>query len=324
MLINCVVYRDGKRLADIQKEEISEYVAHPECFVWVALFDPTPEELDEMAEEFGLHPLAVEDARKGHQRPKIEEYDDSLFAALHTVEERTDGSDELDVGEVDIFVGQNYLLSVRHRSHRGLAEVRQRCEREPELLRHGAGFVLYALLDATVDRYFPVLDKLETTLEAAEDELFRTASTRSKLEDLYALKRRLMTLKHAVVPLMDAVGKLYGSRAPQLCHGMQEYFRDVFDHLARINAAIESIREMLTTAMSVDIALIGITDMNITKRLAAWGALITVPTLIAGVYGMNFELMPELKWGFGYPVVLAAMVAIDSFLYWRFRRAGWV
>jgi magnesium transporter len=324
MLINCVVYQNGKRLADIPKEEISEYVGRPECFVWVALFNPAPEELDEMAEEFGLHPLAAEDARKGHQRPKIEEYEDSLFAVMHTVEESADGSGELEVGEVDIFVGPNYVLSVRHRSSKGFTEVRQRCEREPELLRNGAGYVFYALMDSIVDRYFPVLDQLETTLEAVEEQLFTTTSSRGKIEELYALKRRLMTLKHAVVPLMDAMGKLYGSRAPQVCNGTQDYFRDVYDHLMRINAAIESIREMLTTAISVDIALIGITDMNTTKHLAAWGALITVPTLIAGVYGMNFEHMPELKWAWGYPLILAAMVGIDAFLFTRFRRAGWL
>lgn len=324
MLINCVVYQNGKRFADIPTADISEHVGHPERFIWVALSDPAPQEIDEMAEEFGLHPLAVEDARKGHQRPKIEEYDGSLFAVLHTVEERADGSGELEVGEVDIFVGANYVLSVRHRARQGYVEVRQRCEREPELLRLGAGFVFYALMDATVDRYFPVLDKLETALESAEDQLFNSASTRSNIEELYALKRRLMTLKHAAMPLMDAVGKLYGSRAPQLFNGTQDYFRDVYDHLMRINAAIESIREMLATATSVNIALIGITDSDITKRLAAWGALITVPTLIAGVYGMNFERIPELKWAMGYPFALVLMVGIDVLLFWRFRKAKWI
>ncbi len=324
MLINCVVYKNGHRFADIPKEDISEYVGQPECFVWVALFNPSTDELDEMAEEFGLHPLAIEDARKGHQRPKIEEYDDSLFVVLHTVEESADGDGELDVGEVDIFVGPNYVLSVRHRTHQGFAEVRQRCEREPELLRHGAGFVLYALMDATVDRYFPVLETFESALEAAEEQLFTRTTSRGKIQDLYALKRRLMTLKHAVMPLMDDVGKLQGGRVPPVCSGTQEYFRDVYDHLMRINAAIENIREMLATAISVNIAMIGIGDAEITKRLAAWGALITVPTLIAGIYGMNFEQMPELKWSLGYPLTLAVMVGVDGFLYSRFRRAGWV
>jgi len=325
MLINCAAYQDGKKLADIPIEAISEYVSRPDCFVWVALSEPTPEELDVMADEFGLHPLAVEDAHKGHQRPKIEEYEDSLFAVLQTVETAPAGSeDELVVGEVDIFAGKNYILSVRNRAHKGFTDVRTRCEREPELLRFGSGFVLYAVMDAVVDRYFPILDDLESSLEDAESRLFDGSSTRGRIEELYGLKRRLMTLKHAAAPLMEDVGKLYGGRVPQLCIGTQEYFRDVYDHLSRINAAIENIREMLATAITVNIAMISLSESEVTKRLAAWGALITVPTLIAGIYGMNFDVMPELKWAFGYPYALVLMFGIDLILFWRFRRAEWI
>ena len=325
MLINCVAYQNGTKLADIAIADISEYVSRPDCFVWVALADPTGEELDQMAEEFGLHPLAVEDARKGHQRPKIEEYDDSLFVVLHEVEVAPQpAGGEFVVGEVDIFAGRNYILSVRPHTMHGFADVRTRCEREPELLRHGSGYVLYALMDSVVDRYFPILDDLESSLEQAESRLFDGSSTRSRIEELYGLKRRLMTLKHAVAPLMESVGKLYGGRVPPLCIGTQEYYRDVYDHLTRINSAIESIREMHATAITVNIALISLAESEVTKRLAAWGALITVPTLIAGVYGMNFAHMPELKWAFGYPYALAIMVGVDLVLFWRFRRAKWV
>ena len=326
MLVSCVAYEDGRKIADIPVADVSEYVHRPNCFVWVAMFEPTQGELDEIAREFDLHELAVEDARKGHQRPKIEEYGDSLFAVLHPVEfvRGDDGSDELLVGEVDIFVGVNYVLTVRHRTQLGFAGVRARTEREPELLRHGAGFVLYALIDNVVDRYFPVLDPLETRLDASEEQLFSSASSRDKLEELYGIKRQLMTLKHAVGPLMEAVGKLYGGRVPHLCQGTQEYFRDVYDHLARINGTIESIRETLTTAIQVNLALIGIADNEVTKRLAAWGALITVPTLIAGIYGMNFKHMPELDWSIGYPLVVFTMIAIDVVLFLRFRHAKWI
>ena len=326
MLVSCVAYENGRKIADIPVVDISEYVHRPNCLVWVAMFEPTQSELDEMAEEFGLHELAVEDARKGHQRPKIEEYADSLFAVLHPAEMITtaDGTEELNIGEVDIFVGQNYVLTVRHRTQTGFAALRARAEREPELLRHGAGFVFYSLIDSVVDRYFPVLDQLETRLEAAEEQLFATASSRRKIEELYGLKRELMALKHAVAPLMEAVGKLFGGRVPQLCQGTQEYFRDVYDHLARINGTIESTREMLTTAIQVNLALIGISDNEVTKRLAAYGALITVPTLIAGIYGMNFKNMPELSWSVGYPLAVFCMVAIDAVLFLRFRRAKWV
>ena len=326
MLVSCVAYEDGRKIADIPVADVSEYVHRPSCFVWVAMFEPTQGELDEIAREFDLHELAVEDARKGHQRPKIEEYGDSLFAVLHPAEivRGEDGSDELRIGEVDIFVGVNYVLTVRHRTQLGFAGVRARTEREPELLRHGAGFVLYALIDNVVDRYFPVLDQLETRLDASEEQLFSTASSRDKLEELYGIKRQLMTLKHVVAPLMEAVGKLYGGRVPHLCQGTQEYFRDVYDHLARINSTVESIRETLTTAIQVNLALIGIADNEVTKRLAAWGALITVPTLIAGIYGMNFKHMPELDAALGYPLVVLGMVAIDALLFFRFRRAKWI
>jgi len=326
MLISCVAYQNGRKLADLPVEDVSEYVGRPDCFVWVALFQPTREELDQMAEEFGLHELAVEDARKGHQRPKIEEYGDSLFAVLHPVEmeKAEDGTESLMLGEVDIFVGPNYILSVRHRTKLGFAAVRTRTEREPDLLRHGAGFVFYALIDNVVDRYFPVLDDLETRLEAAEEHMFAAPASRKQIEQLYALKGMLMTLKHAVSPLMESVGKLYGGRVPQLCQGTQDYFRDVYDHLARINAAIESSREMLTTAIQVNLALIGISDNEVTKRLAAYGALITVPTLVAGIYGMNFHHMPELDWSLGYPLAIAVMLVIDGLLFLRFRKVKWI
>jgi len=184
--------------------------------------------------------------------------------------------------------------------------------------------VFYTLIDNVVDRYFPVLDQLETRLEAAEEQLFASASSRSKIEELYALKRQLMALRHVVTPLMEAVGKLYGGRVPQLCQGTQEYFRDVYDHLARINGTIESIRETLTTGIQVNLALIGISDNEVTKRLAAWGALITVPTLIAGIYGMNFRNMPELNWSVGYPLAIFVMVVVDALLFIRFRRVKWI
>jgi len=326
MLISCVAYQNGKKLADIPVEDISEYVERPDCFVWVAIVDPTGDELDQMAVEFNLHELAVDDARHGHQRPKVEEYGDSLFAVLHPVEvvKLDDGTEELSVGEVDLFVGPNYILSVRRNVKQGFQAVRARAEREPELLRIGAGFVFYALIDNVVDRYFPILDALETKLEAAEVRMFGLPASRQQIERLYNLKSMLMTLKHAVTPLMEAVGKLYGGRVPHLCQGTQEYFRDVYDHLTRINAAIESSREMLTTAIQVNLALIGIADNEVTKKLAAWGALITVPTLIAGVYGMNFKHMPELDWLWGYWYAVALMVVVDVVLFFQFRKAKWI
>ena len=321
MLVNCVAYQSGKRLAEITPREIHDYLSRPDCFVWVALREASDAELAEMQKEFDLHPLAVEDARHGHQRPKVEEYGDSLLVVVQTIE--PDG-DDLHVGEVDIFVGANYVLSVRHRTERGFAEVRARCEREPDLLRHGSGYVLYALVDAVVDRYFPLIDALEAELEQIEERIFTGGAARAQVEALYGIKQKLVTLKHAVGPLLEASSKLYGGRVPQACAGMGEYFRDVYDHLARLNQSIDSIRDMVTTAMSVHLSLSTMQENETTKRLAAYAALLAVPTMIAGLYGMNFENMPELRWSFGYPVALGTMVAIDVFLYRRFRRIGWL
>ena len=321
MLVNCVAYQEGTKLSDIPKEAISEYVKRPDCFVWVALKDPTQTELEEMRDEFGLHELAVEDARHGHQRPKIEEYGNSLFAVLQTIEIK---GDELQVGEVDIFVGPNYILSVRLHSERGFTEVRARCEREPHLLKHGAAYVFYALMDAVVDRYFPILDALESELEQIEEQIFLSNTARSNIEALYALKRRLMTLKHAVDPLMEAVSKLYGGRVPQICSGMGEYFRDVFDHLQRLHATIEGIRDMQTTAIQVNLGMISLNETEVTKKLAAWAAIIGVPTMIAGIYGMNFKNMPELEWVWGYPVSIGVMAVIDFWLYFQFKKIKWL
>jgi magnesium transporter len=321
MLVNCVAYQEGRKLADIPKEDISEYLKRPECFVWVALRDPSPEELEEMREEFSLHELAVDDARNGHQRPKMEEYGDSLFAVLQMIEPH-DG--ELRVGEVDIFVGSNYVLSVRVGSERGFIDVRNRSEREPHLLKHGSAYVFYALIDNVVDRYFPVLDQLETELETIEEQIFVKNQARSNIEALYDLKSKLMILKHAVDPLMEAVGKLQGGRVPRICEGMGEYFRDVYDHLQRLHATIEGIREMLATAIQVNLGMISLNETEVTKKLAGWAAIIAVPTMIAGVYGMNFKNMPELEWVWGYPASIVAMVVIDVWLYLRFRKAKWL
>jgi magnesium transporter len=321
MLITCVAYQDGKRLAEITPHEIHGYVSRPDCFVWVALLDATNAELAEMQEEFDLHPLAVEDARHGHQRPKVEEYGSSLFTVIQTIE--PDG-DDLRVGEVDAFVGRNYVLSVRHRSERGFAEVRSRCEREPELLRHGSGYVLYALMDAAVDRYFPLIDALGVELEQIEERIFAGGAARTQVEALYGIKRKLVTLKHAVGPLLEASSKLHGGRVPQMCAGMGEYFRDVYDHLSRLNQSIDSIRDMVTMAMSVHLSLSTMQENETTKRLAAYAALVAVPTMIAGLYGMNFENMPELNWSFGYPLVLGVILALCIALYRYVRRIGWL
>lgn len=321
MLINCVAYQDGNKLSDIPIEEISDYLQRPDCFVWVALKDAEPAELEQMQEEFNLHELAVEDARNGHQRPKIEEYGDSLFTVVKTAE-MIDG--ELQIGEIDIFTGKNYVLSVRNRSNQGFLGVRARCEQEPEQLRKGSAFVLYALMDAVVDRYFPVVESLESELEKIEDKIFEKGLARLNIERLYDLKRQVVMLKHVVAPLMEAVGKLSGGRVPVLCESTRDYFRDVGDHLYRINALTDAIRETAATAIQVNLSMVTIEESEVNKRLAAWAAIFAVATAFFGLWGMNFKFMPELDWKYGYPVSVLLVVCVCSYLYYRFKKSGWL
>jgi len=320
-LVNSAAYLDGRKLGDIRKEEIPRYLEMAGCLVWVALRDASVGELAGMQAVFGLHDLAVEDASVGSQRAKVEEYGNFLFAVVHTVEmiDR-----ELSVGELAIFVGRNYVLSVRNRTHEGFANVRERCEREPQLLKLGAGFVMYALIDAVVDRYLPVIEDLEDEFDVIERRIFSGTPSRANVEQLYAFKQKLTTLHHAVGPLQEAIGRLQSGRTPAICRGMEDYFRDVHDHLLRINQMVDGLRDMVTAAITVNLSLASMHENETTKRLAAYAALVAVPTMIAGVYGMNFRHMPELEWTWSYPVVIGLMVAIDVYLFLRFRRSGWL
>ena len=321
MLINCAAYQNGVKLADLSVQEIRDYLNRKDCFVWVALRDTTDAEVEKMQEEFGLHDLAVEDARHGHQRPKIEEYGDTLFVVMHLVEME---SSELTVGEISIFVGLNFVLSIRNRSKQNFLGVRERCEREPELLRLGSGFVFYALMDAVVDLYFPVIDDLEFQLESIEDHLFDKGSALSNIARLYELKSKVMVLKHAVMPLMEATGKLHGGRVPQVCASTQEYFRDVYDHLVRINSTVDTMRDTITTAILVSQSTVSIEQTVINKQLAAWAAIFAIATVFTGIWGMNFRLMPELQWEYGYPIALAIIIVVCGFLYLHFKRSDWL
>lgn len=321
MLINCAAYQEGKKLGNISIEDISEYIKRPGCFVWVALKEAQPHELEQLQEEFGLHDLAVEDARVGHQRPKIEGYDGSIFAVMHSVE-LVDG--KLRTGEVDVFIGENYVISTRNRDQRGFSDVRERCEHEPYHLKQGPAFVFYALMDTVVDRYFPVADALESELEMIEDQIFAKSSQRDNIERLYQLKRKVVILKHAVVPLMEAVGKLHGARVPTICANTQEYFRDVHDHLHRVNTSIDSIRETISTAIQVSLSMVNIDESEVNKRLAAWAAIFAMATLLIGIWGMNFEHMPELKWKYGYVAALSIVVTVCGYLYYRFKKSDWL
>ena len=321
MLVNCVAYQRGQKVADIPISDIRAHLADPGCFVWVALKDPELAEVERLQEEFDLHELAVEDASRGHQRPKIEEYGASIFVVLHMIEAQ---GEDLRTGEVAIFVGPQYVVSVRRDTSQGFTEVRRRCEDEPDLLRHGPAYVLYALMDTVVDRYFPLIDTLTHEIEEIETRIFASNTTRAQVESLYNFKQRLMVVDHAIGPLLEVTSKLHGGRVPPLCAGLHDYFRDVYDHLQRLKQSTDQLRDMVGTALSVNLSLITLQENEVTKRLAAYAALVAVPTMIAGVYGMNFRHMPELDWTYGYPLTLGVMALIDLYLVYRFRKAKWL
>lgn len=323
MLINCSSYQRGQKVADLELGQLAAARTAKDGFIWIGLADVSRNELALLQQHFALHELAVEDADHGAQRPKVDEYDEdnSLFVVFHLLEER-DG--ELQQGELHVFVGSDYIISSRHRSSMHLAGVRARCEREPKLLAKGPGYVLYALMDAVVDSYFPLIASIESELDTLEEQIFAKGAGRSNIRHLYALKCKLNILKHAVSPLLEASARLHSGRVPELCFKSRHYFRDVYDHLLRLNSALDSIRDTINIAIQVNLSMVTIDQTEISKRLAAWAGIFAVATALAGIWGMNFSEMPELHWRYGYPLALGAIVSLGGLLYWRFRKAGWL
>ena len=321
MLINSAAYEDGKKIGEPIFDEFHDYLARPGCFVWTALRDASAAELEQVRRAFDLHDLAIEDTEHGRQRPKLDEYGETLFVVMQLIER---SGDALNVGEMAVFVGANFVVSARRGSNQHFLGVRERCEREPHLLKQGPSFVMYALIDAVVDRYFPIVEQLEAELESIEERIFAKGAARINIERLYALKRKVGVLKHAVAPLLEVLGKLHGGRTPQICVNTEEYFRDAADHLERINASIDTIRDTIGTAIAVNLSMVTIEEGEVTKRLAAWAGIFAVATAFAGIWGMNFEVMPELKFRWGYPAALGLIASTCGFVWWRFKRSGWL
>lgn len=321
MVVNCAVYAGGRRLREIPIEDISEALLEPGSFVWLGLREPDEPLMKQVQEEFNLHDLAVEDAHRAHQRPKVEAYGDCLFIALHTAQ-LIDG--DVHFGETHLFIGRNYVVSVRHGASASYRAVRERWENSPELMAHGPGFILYAIMDFVVDNYMPIVDALEDELESVEDHIFRATYRRRTTERLYHLKRRVTAMRRAVFPLLDVANQVARSGGGLIPEEIQPYFRDVHDHVQRINEATEHMRETLTTALNVNLSLVTVAQNEVVKRLAGWGAILAVPTVVASVYGMNFENMPELSWRYGYPGVVVLTVIACVFLYRRLKRAEWL
>jgi magnesium transporter len=322
-VVACVVYAGGRRVRDIKLEDISDVLGQPGQFVWIGLYEPSEEVLRGVQREFGLHDLAIEDAHRAHQRPKFERYDDALFVVLHSVTVNPDG-ERLEFGETHLFAGPQYIISVRHGVSTPYTQVRARCEATPHLLAKGPGFVLYALMDFVVDQYFPAVDLFESRLEAIEAQIFDGGVTRDTSERIYELKRELLRLKRAVSPLTDVANRLVRFDLALIPEDVQPYFRDVYDHVIRINEMVDMLRELLTSALEANLSLISVRQNEDMKRLAGWAAIIAVPTMVAGIYGMNFKFMPELDWPWSYPLVMLGMAAACGYLYTCFKRTGWL
>ena len=322
-LVNSVAYADGLRVGQVAIPDISEVLKQPGRFVWVGLHEPDDELLAEIQQEFSLHDLAVEDAARAHQRPKLERYGDSIFVVLRTAHvDPTTG--EIDFGETHLFVGSNYIVSVRHGGSLPYDEVRARCEATPDLMAKGPGFVLYALMDFIVDQYFPLVDTFEDKLAALEDDIFGQTFTRDTTQRIYQLKRDLLEVKRAVAPMVDMCNRLVRADFTLIPDDARVYLRDVYDHAIRINEMVDTLRELLTTALEANLSLISVSQNEAMKRLAGWAAIVAVPTMIAGIYGMNFKFMPELDWHLGYPLAMTIMVGACGFLYYKFKRSGWL
>ncbi len=320
-IVNCVAYQDGRSLGQVALDDIRSVIESPEQFIWIGLRDPDTAMLARIQKEFGLHDLAIEDATRAHQRPKLEDYEDSLFIVLRTVELI---DEEVVFGETHVFLGARFIVSIRHGVSTSYTPVRARCEATPLLLRKGPAFVVYALMDFIVDQYFPVSDDLETRLEELEEEIFSNRFDSGTTERIYTLKRNLVALKRAVSPLVEVCNRLMRFDSRIIPEDVRVYFRDVYDHVYRINETVDNLRELLTTALEANLSLIAVRQNEVMRQLAAWAAILAVPTAIAGIYGMNFRHMPELHWRAGYPLVLGLIGGTCVFLYRRFKRIGWL
>jgi magnesium transporter len=321
VVVNCVAYKEGQRFGDIEIEDISEVLKEQGTFVWLGLRESNLDVLAKIQQEFGLHELAIEDTRSAHQRPKLEEYGDSAFVVLHPAHLF---DDELQFGETNLFVGQRFLVSVRHGPSMGYQKVRERCESMPQQLAKGPGFALYAIIDYVVDNYVPVIDGLHKRFEQLEAEIFEHRVNDKTLENLYELKRELLLLRAATSPLLDICNGLMRFHPHIIPKDVQPYFRDVSDHVKRINQTIDSMREMLTAAMQVHLSLVTVRQNEVVKRLAGWGAILAIPTMVFSLYGMNFKVMPELEWPLGYPSVMGGVVIGCIMLYFKLKRVGWL
>ena len=323
MIVNCRVYEDGYRCpGEYTPETAAQATRDNGAFVWLGLYEPTPEEFESVRREFDLHELAVEDAIKAHQRPKLERYGESLFVVLKTAR-YVDDKEVVEFGEILLFVGATFLVTVRHGEASGLQQVRQSLEARQDFLRLGPSAVLHAIVDRVVDDYVPVIRGVEEDIEEVEEQVFSLDRT-NPVERIYYLKREVLEFRRATAPLLTPLMQLSTQPLPHVGSEVRPYFRDVYDHLLRINEQIDAFRDLLTSVLEANLTRVSVRQNEDMRKISAWVAMVAVPTMIAGIYGMNFEHMPELSHPLGYPIILGLIVSICVSLYVCFRRWHWL
>ncbi|THA63944.1 magnesium and cobalt transport protein CorA [Ensifer adhaerens] len=320
-VVAAAVYENGVRVRDIRIEDAGKWRDRPGTVIWIGLHEPDAELLRQIQQEFDLHDLAIEDACKAHQRPKLEIYGDSIFVVARTAHMV---GDEIAFGETHLFVGRGYVISVQHGASTSYMAVRQRCEASPAALAHGENYILYSILDFIVDNYMPVIEAIHEEVEELEDRLLRERLVKGDIERLYLLRRNLLRLRNAVVPLVDVCRRHEHIDLPGMDAALQPLFRDVTDHVRRVQEDIDALREVLAFTFEASLMVGQSEQTEISRKLASWAAILAVPTAIAGIYGMNFDDMPELKFRYGYFVVLAVIIGLCGTLYRFFRRAKWL
>ncbi|HSR25022.1 MAG TPA: magnesium/cobalt transporter CorA [Candidatus Eisenbacteria bacterium] len=324
MIVDFALYRHGVREAAPEdfSDALAEARTRGESFLWVGLLEPTSEELEHVADEFKLHPLAVEDAVKAHQRPKIEQYEDSLFVVLKTVR-YDENSQQIELGDVMLFIGDAFVVTVRHGEGSALADVRRRLEQERDVLDCGPSSVLYAVCDRVVDDYTDIALEVEQDIEEVEEQVFSPYRTNNAAR-IYNLKREVIEFRHAVRPLVGPMERLAAGQIPWVHEEMRPFFRDVADHTLRASEQVDGFDDLLTSVLNANLAQAAVQQNDDMRRISAWVAMAAVPTMIAGIYGMNFDHMPELRWQLGYPAALLVMAGICMALYRAFKRSGWL
>jgi magnesium transporter len=322
VIVDCAVYDEGRRReGELPLEDAYEAARDEGSFVWIGLLEPSEEEFESVRREFDLHELAVEDAIEAHQRPKVEVYGESLLVVLKTAR-WVDEPQLISFGETIVFAGEQFLITVRH-GETDLHEVRLALEERPDLLRFGPSAALHAIVDRVVDDYDPVIEQLDTAIRDAEADVFSAART-NPAERIYALKRAALLLHGAIVPLVEPIAGLANGRHSLIDENLRSYFRDVYDHLVRMAGHVLGFRELLNSVLTANLTQASVRQNEDVRKISAWAAIIAVPTLITGVYGMNFEHMPELGWTVGYPAALALMAVVCLTLWRFFHKAGWL